>query len=361
MSRVYKLVLNLALFLSVAGLIACNQEQVETPKEVAKPVKVMKIGDAANFQQRQFSGRVEAGKDVELSFQVPGQVIDFPVSRGQQVKKGDLIARLDQKDFQLKFNEAKAVFDERKTALERTRIVVEQGHLARSKLDEDTAAFGVAEANLRLAEQNLKYTEIYAPFSGQVANTYIDQYQHVVSKEPIVLLQDVNELEIVIAVPENLMIQLKNETQVLKKYAVFESVPNLKFDLEYKKHRAEADASTQSYQVWLSLAQPKELSVLPGMTAVVTVQYNFSQDKQQSKIHLIPADAVFADEQNRSFVWKVNDQQRLEAVEVKIGKLTAENIQILSGLNPGDVIVIAGVSFLRDGQWVEPQENVFRD
>lgn len=345
------------MFFPLIALMACQAEQEKQKKEIAKPVKTMTIGTAEKRILREFPGKVEAGKNVELSFQVSGKIIEFPVMKGQAIKQNDLIARIDPIDFQLKVNEATANLNEAKFAFERAGRLLEKDFVSQAEYDQEKARYEIAEANLKLTEQNLEYTYLYAPFDGKIADTYPDTFQFINAKEPVALLHDISYADIAIDVPESIMIQIQN-IDVLKKEAVFEAAPEISYPVTYKKHSSEADPSTQTYRVYLTLPAPKGLSVLPGMTATVKVNFARKDAKKDEGFYLIPSSAVFADEKDKQFVWKIDPKtSRIHATPVTTRNLSNHRIRIDSGLAPGDQIVTAGVHFLREGQLVRSLEE----
>ncbi len=256
-------------------LSGCSEEEPAPRAEVAKPVKTMTIGAADDLEHREFPGKVRASKDVELSFQVPGQIIEFPIKKGAEIKQNTLIARLDPTDYKIRVQEAKASRDERKMAFDRAEGLLPDGFISQSDYDRIKSEFQIAEANLAEAEQNLKYTAIYAPFAGRVADTYPEIYQYVNAKQPIAFLQDINEIDILIDVPESLLIRME-DTEIKKQVAVFEASPTKEYKVAYRKHIEIADPATQTYRVYMGMQQPKDLTVLPGMTATVKIEYKIT-------------------------------------------------------------------------------------
>lgn len=338
------------IFVMLGFLVACQEEAPTQTKEVAKPVKTLKMGKSASLKYRSFPGKVEAGQYVELSFQVKGKLIQFPVKKGQAIEQGALIAQIEDTDYKIKVREAKANVEEQEATHHRLVELLEKKFVSQAEYDKQKAQYEIAIANLNLAEQNLAYTTLSAPFTGRIADTFVDNFQFVNPKEPIVLLQNIENIDIVIDVPENLIIKI-NQTEIADQYATFEAAPNQSYPVTYKKHELNADNATQTYRVHMTLPAPKEITVLPGMTA--TVHFAFKQ--QGDSFLLIPSSAVFADPENKKFVWIIDPKSsRTQAVEVEVGALEDNQIKILSGLKLGDEVIVAGVHSLRADQLVQP-------
>jgi len=183
----------------------------------------------------------------------------------------------------------------------------------------------------------------------------VENFQKVRAKDPIVNLQDISRIEILINVPELTMAELreKREGDVVVR---FDSIPGKKFPLKVKEFSTEADPATQTYQVVFVMDQPAEANILPGMTASVTAKGNTAPAKE---FILVPAIAVLDAPGNHPYVWVFDAKAGVvHKHEVKIGRLQGSSaIQILDGLNPGEQIVVAGVTKLQDGMKVRPWEK----
>lgn len=353
-----KLRYRLILIFSCFSLISCDEPPQESI-EVAKPVKVIVLTDKENVIHRVFPGKVEPGKQVILSFQVSGKLETLEVIKGQEIKQGDLIAKLDPTDFELKVNEAKARRNQAQLEFNRAEALVKKEVVSQSEYEKKKAALDIAEANLKLAEQNLNYTTIIAPFDGRISDTYVDNFQSIAAKEEIAKLHNLSELDITIDVPEQLMIQIK-QTEIVKNVVEFDAAPGREFELKYKKHEAQADEATQAYRVYLTMKRPEDLSILPGMSASVKIDFIFKNQAQNEHHFAIPLTSVFADENGKKYVWKViPSSQQLAPIEVVTGELLDDKIMIKSGLSVGDQIVTAGVHLLRDKQLVKPMTSEY--
>ncbi len=179
----------------------------------------------------------------------------------------------------------------------------------------------------------------------------MENFEDVQAKAPIVSIQDISEVEVLVDVPESVMVTLK---QGGKKIAVaeFAAAPGKQYPLTLKEYSTEADSRTQTYQVTLLMTQPKDITVLPGMTANVVGTTETGQTEVTTII--IPAAAIFADETGSSHVWIVNrETMTVLKRPVKTGSLTgAADILIISGIEPGETIAVTGVTQLRENMKV---------
>lgn len=357
-NTILKITAKISAFILVVNLIVtCSEKETQPAVKPPKPVKSFTISNPEEIITRKYPGKVEANQDAILSFQVPGMVKEFPISKGQEVTEGDIIAKIDPVDYQLKLKEAVAVRDERGVNLERTKTLLKKGYAAQAEFDKITAQYEVADANVNLAKQDLKYTEILAPFTGRIADTYIENHEYIKAKDPIALLHNTENIDISIDVPENIMIRLK-ETETVSKKAIFDTVPDKQYDIEFKDAVMQADPKTQTYKVFMTLKNPEDINVLPGMTATLEFKFRLRGDTSDSISYLVPVTSVYTDENKNNYVWNIKpDSQTITAVKVTTGELKSDKIQILEGLKQGDKIVYTGVHLLREGQQVAPYEN----
>jgi multidrug efflux pump subunit AcrA (membrane-fusion protein) len=133
---------------------------------------------------------------------------------------------------------------------------------------------------------------------------------------------------------------------------IFDGYPEKSYKLTVKEWDTQADPQTLSYRVVFSLPSPEDFNLLAGMTGNVLIDLNqvlYSGDIKFT----IPSTAVFSDDQINSFVWRYRDN-KLEKVQVQLGDIHRAGIEVLSGINPGDQIVSAGVHYLNEDSNVRP-------
>ena len=351
-------------------ITACGEEKETAVPEIVRPVKMIAIGSGQGEFSRSFPGRVRASQRVDLAFQVAGTLMELPVREGQQVKSGDLIARLDPRDYEVnlrnadgQLGKAQAMLQLAQSEYNRVLRIQEQdaGAVSQMMIDQKREAVNRAQAEIRSleaavddAKNQLGYTRISAPFAGVIARRYVENYQEVNAKEPIVSLQDVTNVEILVDVPENVIATVRKSS--LQVVAEFAAAPDEQFPLTLKEFATEADPQTQTYRIVLTMPAPEKFRAFPGMTATVRAK---SLDETPSESVIIPAVALSAGEKGKSTVWVVDtEKMTVSCREVTAGSLTGENnIEVLSGLKTGETIAVSGISRLREGMRVSRLEQ----
>ncbi|HXV59222.1 MAG TPA: efflux RND transporter periplasmic adaptor subunit [Vicinamibacteria bacterium] len=326
-------------------LAACAAEQTAEVKELVRPVKTLVVG-GAGARPASYPGRVEAASQVNLSFRVGGPLLELPVLEGQVVRNGELLARIDPRDFQIRLDAAKADFERADADLRRFSALYEKEAVSQAQLDQARATRNVAQAQVEDAEASLRDTYLRAPYRGQVAETFVENFEEVRAGQPILSLIDVNEVKVVVDAPEGVLAQV-SRPQLGRITARYDSAPEREFDLTLREVATQADPRTQTYRVTFQMPQPGGLNVLPGMTATVT-RY---PSEGASGAMVVPAVAVFADASGAPHVWVVDSQAMTVASRaVTTGELTgSDSIVIASGLQPGERIATTGVAQLSEG------------
>ncbi len=337
-------------------LSACGDKQQQAPAEdQGRLVKTIMVGQASVTPKYAFPAKVAANQQVDLAFQVSGPLIEFPVKDGQQVKQGALLARIDPRDFKHALAEQEAILENTRLEYLRYKQLVEKKVVPQSDYDKKKAEYDIAQARTANAEKALADTYMYAPFTGVVARTYVENFQNVRAKEKILSLQEIDTVEIVINVPEQDIFHAKElSAQELRSRrdiatVVFDSLPEKKYPVQLKEYATEADPYTQTYEVKLMMPAPKDFNVLPGMSAKVYVE----DDVTAKSSYWIPVTAVATNDQGQQYVWLVNmDSMTVAPQDVTVGNMSGDLINITQGLTAGERVVVAGTHNLQAGMKV---------
>ena len=340
--------------LACVVLIACEQEVIDEQAPVSRPVKLLTIGSALGGKIIEFPGSISAMQDAKMGFEVAGQVVKLLVLEGDDVEKDAVLARLDDRDYAAardralaQRNAARADFNRYDEAFKADAVTAQDVDLARRNLD-------VAEADLKTARKAVEDTLLRAPFAGRVAIRYVEEFETVRAKQPILLLQDESGLEIDVNVSERDWAQAKpglsNEeiTARIQPRVVISSFPDRQFPARIVSRASAADPSTRTYAVSLAFESPDDLNIKPGMSGKVIV--GVREDVVVTQRLLIPATAVLADADNQPYVWVVEpDTDAVTRRSVQVGPLSGDSISVSGGLNYGDRVAISGVHSLVEG------------
>ncbi len=322
----------------------------------ARPLKMITVGLTSLPPGREYPGKVTAKETAALAFQVQGQIVELPILKGQNVKKGEVLAKLDERDYRNQLDAANAEYEQAKTQFERIEKAAKTGAVSQTDLTNAKADFEKAEANLSIAKKAVEDTVIKAPYNAVVSNTFAENFENVQAKQPIIGVQDISTVQVEVAVPQERVLKAKAQRDKFRYTATFDSLPEIEFNVEVKEYTTEADPLTQTYAITFTMPAQEDYNVFPGMTATVTEIPKEGAFPQSDRL-TVPIDTVPIDGVGNYYVWKVKESNGTLTVQrqnVTVGKAAADDIEILTGLSKGDRIAAQGVHLLQEGQQVRP-------
>jgi RND family efflux transporter MFP subunit len=339
-------------------LTACSKPEEPVAAEVARPVKTVVVDAPDAGGERRFPARIDALSKAELAFRVPGTIQELKVKEGDRIQAGQVLVTLDPTDFEIAVNDAQATFDRAESDFQRAEELVKDGFISRSDYDAKEAEWKNARAALDRAKQDLAYTRLSASFDGTVAQRYVQRFEEVQAKQPVLAVQDNSVLEVKINVPETVILLVtptagggRPETVRVPVKASFDSKPGQAFDLTLREVATRADPATQTFEVTFTMPAPKDFTVFPGMTATVTA--DLTKITAGESVYFLPAAAVTADTGLDAFVWVVDEaSMTVKKTPVKVGRMTGSSIEVKTGIEPGNRVVVAGVGYLAEGMEV---------
>ncbi len=343
------------------SLAACTEQTAQSNAEpVIRPVKLFNTNSQSDQAIRSFPAEVVANQGSYLAFRVNGELLEFPALAGQHVEKGQLLAKLDPEDFQLQYEERKARFELADSQLERVQKLFDRSIASQAELDQALANKQVAESALKIAKTNLDNSELRAPFAGTVAKVFVKNFENIQAKQNILRLETRDLMDVVIQVPEKLIARIDKDVDY-QPDVIFDGYPDKSYQLTVKEFDTQADPTTLTYKVVFSLPVPGDFNLLVGMTGRVDIDLSKITHSQSAYI-LLPVEAVFSEptesEKNNSYVWLYDENTGLvHKKAVKVGQLHRNGIEVLSGIEQGQMVVAAGVHSLEEGMKVRPWQK----
>ena len=385
MKKIFNVVILICIVVAAYyGLEVVRKQKVEEEKpEIIRPVKTVTLTNSGKGGTWSYYGILQGGRRVDLSFRVSGPIKNILVDKGASVKKNEVLATLDPRDFQTQlkqaqsaqsqaeaqYKNAQADFTRYENLYKQKVIAKAQYDTYKTQVDVTKSAVNSAEANLKSARDALKDTELRAPFNGVITQRTIENYQDVTAKQTIFVIQDLSALEIVFNIPDNDIIlaplpELKSITD-LQKYegklytisARFEAIPDKSFPLKLKEVSPQATTSN-TYPVTAVMDRQSDVRILPGMAATVEAVLDSSgHDEADEDKYLVPTTAILSEAGN-NYVWRY-DNGTVTRIPVTTGLIQNNAYIQIEGplLRNEDTIVTAGVNFLREGQHVRLLEE----
>lgn len=322
-------------------------------QQESRPVKMLEVLSADSLPPLNFPAVIRSAERTELAFTVSGILTELPVVEGRLVQRGTVLARLDDRDVRIRLEADKAAYDLALANYERAQRLAEAQIIAAAELDQLRAAHESAKAILATTRKTLEDTVLHAPFDGVVSIRYVNNFQNIQAKQPIVLFQSPDRLEAVVEIPEPLILRTsRGEDRPDEALVRFDAQPDVALPARFKEVSTEANPRTQTFQAVFSLERPDDLLVLPGVTATLTVERG---SPSKTPIFVLPPRALITDASGQTMVWVYGVQTgQAHRREVTVGAPRADGIEVISGLEPGERVIVSGLGHLREGLNVRP-------
>ena len=349
-------------------LSGCQPSEAPPPPEpVIRPVRYQRVFMIGGARERIFSGTARAGAEITMSFKIPGTVQEVAVEVGDRVSAGQLIARLDPRDYELQVEDVEASLAQARAQarnaladLERVRGLYENNNVSRDDMDAALTAAESMEATVRsidkrleLAELQLSYCELLSGVDGAIAEVAVEVNENINTGWAVVVINSGATPEVEVAVPESLISQVRDGSRVTVR---FDALPEASFSAIVTEVGVSPTRSATTFPVVARLTRD-DARILPGMA--VEASFLFGAGDAIERI-VVPAQAV-AEDGEGNYVYIVEDQGaglgQVHRTSVRVGELVSEGLEVLEGLREGELVVTAGVNRIGDGQSVRIQPS----
>lgn len=332
----------------LALMVLGGNASAATAQEAVRPVKLIEMSAGSQDVTRKFFGQVVARQTVDLAFQVTGQIIEFPVLEGQIIAQGDLVAQLDLDPFELQLDQARVQLEQAQRNLNRFEQL-SGSTVSQVTVDDARTQVELAEIAVRNAEYALKHATVDAPFDALVATRSVANFTTVGVGTPVVRLHDMSELRIEIDIPE-ILFQRAGQNPDVRLTAQFPASSSV-YPLVIREYDAQASVVGQTFRLTLALLQPEDLAIVPGSS--VTVEARLHGEVTPP---VLPTSAVHVGNDGQTYAMVFlpadGDEGTIEMRAVALAAGRDGAFRVVEGLEPGELVVLTGVSDLSDGQSV---------
>lgn len=343
-------------------LFACNETSQTTAKPI-RPIMWTEVSLSTLNQVRTLSGIVAPVEAAKLSFEVSGKIESIKVNLGDKVKKGQELARLDQRSFNLaqqsseaKYQQAKATLADAKNSFTRYEKLIKQGVVsqsgfdnAKANFDASNSAVDVAKAQVDITLKDRQDSILLAPYDGIITKRTFEPSQQISAGQLAFEIEGNHGLEVQVMVPETLIQQLTRHAILAIKFPV---LPEMKMLGQVTEIGTRAE-SANAFPVTVVLQSSNPL-LRAGMTAEVEFIFEgIGRTGHTGPAIRIPLTALSAGLAQKAYVFVFDkNAQVVRRTQVQTENILNNEVYISSGLKQGDIIATAGVAFLRDGQEV---------
>ncbi|MCG8578461.1 MAG: efflux RND transporter periplasmic adaptor subunit [Bacteroidales bacterium] len=331
------------------SMVSCGSKE-ETKQAAPRYVKVEQLGTRDSEEELVFHGQLKEKKEVNVAFKVGGQVYNVLVDEGNYVKKNQVIARIDPRDYKIQLQSAKAQYLQVEGEYARYQELYKKNKLPINTLERLEAGYLAAKSAYEAAQNALNDTELKAPFDGYVYRKQISNYENVAPGQPIFALLDVSYLEVSFGLPESKVNKARNFNKIMIDVANANAydVPAEVLSVNEKAN------GNDMFDVRLKVNNSEMRELKPGMS--VKVRITMAANNNHTVI--IPVESVF-EKQGKKYVW-LYDQSASKVVSQEVQVQMIENlgsISVTSGLTGNESVVVAGVHSLVENQKVRVLTN----
>ena len=332
--------------LMILNFCGCSNEQTSAGgfKMPPTPVEVTNVRTQDIADRFEAVGTIEAIEGVTIVSEIDASVISLPFNEGSFIKKGDLIAQLDDSQLFAEVSRTKALYIQSQSAYNRIKTIVEQNAGTKQDLDDAVANLKVAEANFELAKARLAKTRVVAPFDGLIGARKVSVGTFLRTGQEITELANLNEIRVGFSAPEQYLGQLKRGAKVIVSSTVF---PGYELSGEIIAIEPILDSETRNVSVVARVRNPGQ-KFRSGMSANVAAILD-----EHPNALTVPNETVFANG-NQSFVYIINKDSTVTATPVTLGMQTPKVVEVTTGLKDGIQVVRTGHQKLFNGAKIMP-------
>lgn len=336
-------------FMGLIMIVSCNRTD-DNGSTNLKLVKTAEVKQIPVIMNKQYPGIVEENEEVNLAFRVAGPIKGIYVKEGDYVKKGELIAEMDSRDYEVQKKAIEAQADQVESEYQRVEELNSRKSVADNDFEKMKAGKEMIEAKLKNANDQLNDTKLYAPFSGYITKVNFKEGELVNHGTPIASLIDVNVLKVEIDVPASMFL-MKDKIISINCYQ--EDISDKSFPLTLVANNIKAN-NNGLYRFYLQYTPSGNTELVPGMNISVNISYK----ARETDLLSIPINAVFEID-NKSYVWLVKDSIVNKQLVETNSMINNGKIGIVSGLQEDQKVVVGGLHLLNDNEVVKlvPQES----
>ncbi len=329
----------LFLFLAFAGCSSSGQ-----PGPEAVNVEVQKVQMSDNRQDFAYSGTIVASETIPLSFSSPGTVLRVFVSEGQAVRAGELLAELDNATYRNAYQMAHTAEQQAEDAYNRLTPMYKNGSLPQVKYVDVETKLAQARAAAAIAKKSLDDCKLCAPADGFIGRRSVEPGVNVLPDMPVINIVKIKRVYALVPVSEN---EVSSVRKGGRAEITIAALDNAQFTGTVEEIGVVADPIAHTYKIKIAIANRND-EIRPGMICNVLLI-----EKNSVRRLVVPTGSVSVDAEGRTFVYVLDkSQSRALRKFVVTGNLLRHGIEIISGLDEGEEIVVAGQQKLADNSLV---------
>lgn len=329
-----------ASLLAIVLMSACHGSEEQKVQQGPIKVTVQQIDTSSQRVELSYSGTIEPDNTVQVGFAVPGVINNVAVQEGQAVAQGQLLATIDATEYTNALAIANAGLEQAEDMYTRLEGLYNKGSLPAKDYIDIKTKLAQAKANKSINAKRIADSKLYAPMRGIVTAKLVERGSTAAPGVPAFTIVKTDLVYAKIAVPESEVGKFSRNMDATVYIPTLNDTETGKISII----NPQADANSKTYSIKIQLRNERQ-RLLPGMIANVQVSPGTSRS-----VIVIPATAVIRDADDLTYVYVVNEQHKAVRKRIFAGNITGkQEIVVTDGLKPGDKVVTAGHSRIKDG------------
>lgn len=328
----------LILFIALFLIIGCGRENEKVVNDNRIPVKTEKVVQQKISLPIHTSGKISATTEAKLSFKIGGIIQKIFVREGQFVRKGTLLAQLDQSEIDANVEQAKNGFDKATRDFNRVQNLYNEKVVTLEQFQNAETGLNIARSNLQIAEFNQKHTKIYAPANGKILKKLSEENELTNAGYPLFFFGSENAgwiLRVGVTDRDILKITIGDSATV-----VLDAYSNVKFDARVTEVGQSANPYNGTYEVEITL-DSENYKIISGFIAKANIYPSLAAD-----YYLVPIESINEADKTSGFVYSPEENNSVRKMLVTLGPIINGRVAVTSGLDGVKKVITSGSEYL---------------
>lgn len=311
------------------------------------PVEVSSVSRGNISAYYSNTATLEAEQEATVVSKVRGIIEEIYVEEGDMVQAGQVIAKIEDDQYQIEADRTKATLDRLYNEYQRNKELYERELIAAETYQNSQYEYESQKATYALAELNLEYTSVRSPISGIISRRHVKAGNMIGTDQPMYRVTDFTPLQAILHIPEHEMSKIRKDQRAELRV---DALPNQTFVGHVERISPVVDSETGTFKVTIYVDETKDM-LRPGMFGRVKIVYDTRENTR-----MIPKSAVISEDLAQS-VYVIKDSLAFKKV-IQTGYTNGSNVEVINGLDDGEMVVTIGQGSLQDSSKVSVIESL---
>ena len=326
----------------IALITSCKSEvsdkkQLNSQSKTLSLIQGFVVKPSTLDQTISISGTLKPFEETVLMPDIAGRIVQINLLEGKFVKQGTLLVKLFDDDLQAQLQKLQTQLQIAEQTQKRQSELIKVEGISQSDFDQSVLQVSSIKGDIEVLKAQIRKTEIHAPFDGVIGLRNVSLGAIVTPATSLATIRQLNQLKLDFSVPEKYSREIKQGTKI--KFTV--QGDDKKYDAMVIASEEGIDASSRNMKV-RAIINLNTTSLMPGAFANVELHL-----KENKNALMVPTQAIIPQERNKKVI--ITKDGKAKFAIVKTGVRQDSNIEILSGIEAGDTVVITGILFIKPG------------